>query len=166
MKNSTVPQPVEESIRHAGSRPQPPAEVREAARSAAYSAWQRKLKESTPEASPTPKSRLRPIWPMLAAAAALIITLGPGTLHFLTQTTPAPSVATIEAWFPAQMGAGTAVTAGEEITTRDGERMALQLAAGVSVRLDQGSRLAVLAANEIWHSPPAGNAISHRNMRS
>lgn len=138
-----------EIIRHAGSRAQPPAAVRDAVREATAAEWRAVV------ASRARRSRLR--WSVAAAAVAAGLTV------WITVPLVQPPAAVVASVTrvggpvdsggglfasPAPMQPGAAVMAATEIRSGPGGRVALQMG-GTSVRMDEQSTIRMIAPGRI-----------------
>ncbi len=154
----------EEWLRTAGPRPKPPEPARAEARLAVEEAWRHKLdadrsESSAPAADSTTEFTAEPAieedpprraWRTfsVAAIAALLALTFVG--ERLWTTAPAVPVAILEVWLPAaETSSGQDIMAGEEIVTHPGQRAALRLSDGTSIRLDQDSRLTLHAIDRL-----------------
>lgn len=147
MNDETRPadDPIGRLVRLVGPREGVPAEREQRVRTAVHAAWRGEVRR---------RSRRRMVWAIgsLAAAAALVLALGPGLRDRLT-TRPAPlaeTVATVEtaAGVPG-LTAGDGVSRDATLETGDGGSVALRLAGGAAVRLDARTRLALRSASAL-----------------
>ena len=138
-----------ELIRHAGSRVEPPAAMRDAVREAAASEWRAVV------ASHARRRTLR--WSM--TAAAVVAGLAVWLALPLVRAPAAVVASVIRVNGPVDVGGGLfagftlmrsggAVMAGAEIRADSGGRVALQIA-GTSVRLDENSAMTMIAPGRI-----------------
>lgn len=137
--------PIGRLVRLVGPRQGVPAERAQRVKAAVHAAWRDEVRRRT---------RRRAVWAIgtLAAAAALVLVLGPALRERLT-TRPAPlpeTVATVEtaAGVPG-LAAGDAVSRDATLATGDGGSVALRLAGGAAVRLDARTRLVLRSASAL-----------------
>jgi ferric-dicitrate binding protein FerR (iron transport regulator) len=145
---------LEELLRLAGRREPIPAERTERVRAAVHAEWQARVRS---------RRRTRALWGLAAAAVVTLavgipawrtIVSGPeteptvGRVVTVSRTAWSRSPATGGEVLTSRLRNGQVVVVGEELSTDEG-RVALRLDSGTSVRLDEHSRLRVLAANEL-----------------
>ena len=135
-------------IRLAGRRHAVPEEVAARVRAAAHEHWQGELRR---------RARARVLWTAtgLAAAAALVLAIASGLFRAEPPRPPAPrgtmlveslvgSAVARDGREVRSLSVGAEVPIGAEIETGEGGRVAVRLASGHSVRLDEASRLRLL----------------------
>jgi ferric-dicitrate binding protein FerR (iron transport regulator) len=143
------PQAIEDALRAIGRRPRPSSEGTLRAYARAHEAWQQLTRQRA--------RRRRTLRIAIALAASLLIALTGGVLW--PQLLPSESVAIVafaqgrsnyEAGSSKQLtlSESDSVDAGGIVETSDGARLALQLATGHSLRLDRGTRIAILGGTE------------------
>lgn len=154
-------------LREAGPRPALPEEDLASIRDAAREEWRRRYG----------RRALRPRvpgWIPLAAAAAIVATIG-GLVFLRTRTAtpappPLPSVAMVErATDGLPWKIGSALPAGSEVATDAAGRLALRMAGGASARVDAGTRVRFasptsidLAQGAVYVDTAAGEAVAVR----
>ncbi|QOJ32285.1 MAG: FecR domain-containing protein [Gammaproteobacteria bacterium] len=156
-------------VRQAGARPQPDARLREAVRSVVEVEWRAVVAQRA--------RRRRQRWTLAAAAAVaglavLVVVprlLPSGPVLATVARVEGPAGFTAAGWLATRVGAraGQPLRAGSDLRTGAGGRLALELG-GASLRLDQHSELAIVAADrvELRHgalyldSGPPGTAAS------
>jgi ferric-dicitrate binding protein FerR (iron transport regulator) len=135
-----------EIIRHAGSRAQPPAAARQAVREATAAEWRAVV------ADRNRRNRLR--WTVAAAAVAAGVSVMPlvqSPTVTVASVTRVSGPVDIDGGLFARsvpIGQGGAVTAGAQIRSGSGGRVALQVG-GASVRMDEESAITMTAPERI-----------------
>jgi len=175
---------LEALLRTTGRRPAVPPERAERVRAASREQWDRVLSR---------RARRRRVWAavLLATAATVVVALGLTVRENGIGGTPAPAVAgQVEArvgpaWVRAAAsgsgsravlpGLGTELSLGSELATEDGGRIAIRLASGHSLRLDEGTRARLLddgaialerGALYVDSRGPAGSAAGSVEIRT
>lgn len=137
-------------IQRGGPRPQPGAAAREAVRSAVHAEWQAVVAERAS------RRRRTVTWAMAAGLAVAGVAVWMAAPTMRAAAGPVATIARLSgdvatgtngAWQP--VAAGTAIRSGSELRTSAGGRVALQFGAGLSVRLDENSLVAVVAPDRI-----------------
>ena len=137
-------------FKHVGPRKSAPDSVKAEVFAKVDQVWQDKLNR---------RRRARQIW---ALAASLLIVAGLGwAVGWFSSPQPKGQgivvaeqpVASLEAWFSRStvqpFERGTSLVAGTEVSTVDGERAALRLNSGVSLRLGPSSRVRLTASDSV-----------------
>ena len=135
-------------LRDAGRRPEIPSRLDSAIRLSARQSWQEKVEDVSRT------RRRRRLWTL--AAAATLVLISSWVLKMVLYPAPGSDPAAVVAGvFPAssplasKLSAGQALPTGRRLVTGPQERVALSLASGVELRMDERSRLVLRSDHSV-----------------
>ncbi|MEZ5565663.1 MAG: FecR family protein [Gammaproteobacteria bacterium] len=156
-------QAMEVLLREMDPRSEPSDQARLQVRQAVFAEWQAAVKRASPAVAPVQRStrpRARSFWwPAFAVAASVLVAvIVVGVVQWQSTTTPATvakvvrlsgavEVENASGWQPATMG--QVLATGQELVTGSEGKAALSLRQGVTVRLDNNTRITVADTHHI-----------------
>jgi ferric-dicitrate binding protein FerR (iron transport regulator) len=133
---------IEELLRSVGARTEPSPELTNEVREAVHAEWRAMLAE---------RSRRRSVYAYaLAASVVLAIAVVLGAMRWMVpESGPIATIARVDGSQPTAPRVGEQITIGETLQTDDKTRIALSFADGLSLRVDSGSSITLVAADRV-----------------